>query len=136
MKIERASPADFRLLALHAETFPHDREPAWSAGAWWLAFDGEDAVAFAGVQPSKQFSDCGYLVRAGVLPAWRGRGLQRDLIRVRERYARRQGWAWLITATHHNLPSANSLIACGYRLYEPSTPWLASGSLYWRKRLP
>lgn len=133
--LSRALPTDFRLVVMHAETFPDDREPDWRAGTWWLALADGEPVGFAGVQPSLQWSDCGYLVRAGVVPAWRGQGLQRGLIRVRERYARTQPWTWLVTATHRNLPSANSLIACGYRLYEPSTPWLAGGSLYWRKRL-
>lgn len=135
MHVERVPSQHPMLRLLHAATFPEDDEPDWETGTWWLVFDECHAVAFAGLTPSQQFSDCAYLVRAGVLAAWRGRGLQRRLLRVRERHARAAGYNWLVTATYNNLPSSNSLIAAGYRLYEPSRPWLAKGALYWRKQL-
>jgi GNAT superfamily N-acetyltransferase len=70
-----------------------------------------------------------------VLPEARGQGLQRRLIGARERHARALGMAWLVTDTYQNPASSNSLIAAGYRLYEPAQPWGARGTLYWRKRL-
>jgi GNAT superfamily N-acetyltransferase len=135
MRVERVAPSHKLLRVLHTATFPRDEQPEWESGTWWLVFDGERAIAFAGLTPSVQFSDCGYLVRAGVLPAWRGRGLQKRLLRVRERFARSVGLNWLVTATYQNTASSNSLIAAGYRLYEPSRPWLDKGALYWRKQL-
>jgi hypothetical protein len=41
----------------------------------------------------------------------------------------------LITDTYLNPASSNSLISCGFRLFEPSNPWGARGTLYWRKKL-
>lgn len=135
MQIRRVSPSHPMLRPLHAATFPDDDEPHWPSGTWWIAFEQGRAVAFAGLTPSIQFGDAAYLVRAGVLAPHRGRGLQKRLLRVRERFARSLNLNWLVTATYKNTASANSLIACGYRLYEPSQPWLAPGALYWRKHL-
>jgi hypothetical protein len=45
------------------------------------------------------------------------------------------GWNWLITDTTDNFPSANSLISCGYKLFEPTIPWGGKLTLYWRKHL-
>jgi predicted acetyltransferase len=78
----------------------------------------------------------GYLCRAGVLaPKFRGRGLQKLMIQKRVTYARRRKWSVVVTDTHENLASANSLIACGFRLYAPDTKWSFETSLYWRKQL-
>lgn len=123
------------LRALHKATFPADAEPEWGAGTWWIVQTDGVFVAFSGIQRSRQWSDAGYLVRAGVLPRARGQGLQRRLVRAREHFAKQQGWRWLVTATLGNPASANTLIASGFRLYEPTTPWLAEGALYWRKRI-
>lgn len=135
VRIVRVGHDDPRIRALHVAAFPADREPDWVTAAWWLVLRDDRPVAFAGVQRSQQWCDAGYMVRAGVEQTERGRRLQQRLIRVRERFARRQGWKWLFTATLNNPPSANSLIACGFRLYEPAAPWLAAGALYWRKRV-
>jgi GNAT superfamily N-acetyltransferase len=77
----------------------------------------------------------GYLCRAGVLESHRGRGLQKRLIRVRERKARKLGWTHVVTDTYENPASANSLIKCGFRSYLPRNPWGAKGVAYWIKRL-
>lgn len=136
MRVRSVPPDHPALRYLHSLTFPLDEEPEWFMAVWWIAFNEDDEpVAFAGLTPSKQFRDCGYLVRAGVLEKYRGQGLQKRLLRTRERFARAINFEWLVTATYDNVPSANSLIAAGYRLYEPSRPWLAKGALYWRKQL-
>lgn len=104
-------------------------------GYWWLGYDKGQAVCFAGMVKSSRWSDAGYLCRSGVLDAYRGRGLQKRLIRVRERKARELGWNWLMSDTRDNPASANSLIACGYRVYHPTRPWGHDDATYWRKRL-
>ncbi len=76
-----------------------------------------------------------YLCRSGVVPEHRGKGLQKRLIRVRETYARNMAMNWVISDTTCNPPSANSLIACGFKLYEPAQPWGNRSTIYWRKRL-
>jgi GNAT superfamily N-acetyltransferase len=123
------------LLDLQLGILPLDRPADTRTGWWWIAYDCARPVGFAGLYPSSRWSDAGYLCRAGVLPEYRGRGLQKRLIRIRERKARELGMTWLISDTYKNPPSTNSLVACGYRMYEPSEPWGAEGVLYWRKRL-
>jgi hypothetical protein len=98
-------------------------------GHWWLCFYGKHAGAFAGSIQSERHEDAGYLCRAGVLPWYRGHRLQRRLLRVREGFARRLGWRWTRTDTTDNIASANSLIAAGYRLFQPAVPWLRQDPL-------
>jgi GNAT superfamily N-acetyltransferase len=130
------NPANAKLLkGLQRTCLPHDK-PYMNANAWyWIGYHGPTPVAFCVLAPSVQWSDCVYLARAGVIPALRGRGLQKKMITLRERWARRKGFKWAVTDTSENPPSANSLIARGYRLYDPSSPWGLSRALYWRKRL-
>lgn len=134
-RIRRVRHSSRVLRSLHAQAFPLDKEPEWEYGVWWVVYDDGRPVAFAGLQPSLQWRDAGYLVRAGVLPSHRGRGLQRRLLRTRERFARLAGWNWLLSATYKNTASANNLIREGFLMYEPRRPWLARGALYWRKEL-
>jgi hypothetical protein len=41
--------------------------PQFDFGAWWLAYNGDDAVASAGVVPSAHARNSGYFSRVGVL---------------------------------------------------------------------
>ena len=139
MKLRRARSEDDHeaLQFLQALILPHDKPLKTGLGAWWLVEDvGGEPVAFAGIKPSLQWLDTMYLCRAGVIPELRGHGLQKSLIAVRERYARRMGMAWLISDTTDNPASANSLASRGFRMFEPSRPWGGSKrTLYWRKRI-
>jgi GNAT superfamily N-acetyltransferase len=123
------------LLYLQLKCLPHDQPLESDSGFWWIAYEGELAVAFAAMSQSHRWTDTGYLSRSGVLPSHRGQGLQKRLLRVRERKARSLGWNWLITDTWCNPASSNSLISCGFRLFEPSHPWGLPDALYWRKAL-
>ena len=42
---------------------------------------------------------------------------------------------FLVSSTIENCVSANHLIECGFRLFDPITPWEHDGALYWRKEL-
>ncbi len=88
------------------------------ASNWWVAYTQDGTpVAYAGLSvPGPQ--KWGFLSRAGVLPVARGGGLQKRLIRVRERWARAHGLThtWTYVATF-NVPSQRSLIGCGYLPY-------------------
>lgn len=122
---------------LHTLTFLGDAPtPDFEIGAWWLVFDTtNEPVGFAGITPSTYAANTGYMKRSGVLPAHRGRGLQRRLLRVRERYAKARNWCAVVTDTAlHNVASANSLIACGFRLFRPDPLWCGEGWDYWRKQ--
>ena len=122
---------------LQKKCLPVDKVCSVERGHWWIAYDEETKapVGFAGMIRSQTWIDCGYLCRAGVVEAYQGRGIQKRLIKVRETQAKKLHWNWLVTDTHVNPASANSLIACGFKLYEPSAPWAFKTSLYWRKKL-
>lgn len=96
---------------------------------WFLAtVDGKPA-GYAGIRVVDGIS--GYLCRAGVLTEFQGHGLQKKLIKARERWARKQGLNSLITYTCLSaVRSPNSLIACGFKLYHPAKAW-AGGSYQW-----
>jgi len=140
MKINRVDIRDSRtqnrLSALQRICLPYDNPYDTNYGFWWAATDtsGRD-VAFAGLVYSSRWSDCGYLCRSGVVPSSRGQGIQKKLIRVRIRQAKAVGMSWLITDTYNNPASSNSLISCGFKLFDPSVPWGAAGTLYWRLKL-
>jgi GNAT superfamily N-acetyltransferase len=124
------------LAFLQAKCLPSDAPFSVLTGDWWIVYDSKNLpCAFAGLVPSTRWARTGYLCRAGVLPSHRGRGTQKRLIRARIRQARKLGWEWLITDTYHNPASANSLIACGFKMFNPTVPWGAEGTLYWRFRL-
>lgn len=104
-------------------------------GVWWLAYHGDDAVAFAGVVPSTYARNSGYFSRVGVLQRHWGKGLQLRLMRAVEARGRRIGWDSIVSDTTDNCFSANNFIKAGYRLFEPEVPWAWSHTLYWRRSL-
>jgi GNAT superfamily N-acetyltransferase len=123
------------LETLQRACLPEDTPVFPEDGTWWVGHDGSQAVAFCLIEPSCQWLDTAYLARSGVLKAWRGQGLQKKMITIRERHARSMGYRWMISDTTDNPPSSNSLMAKGYRIFDPSKPWGMNTTLYWRKRL-
>lgn len=124
------------LLRMQRECLPGDVPLSPSIGYWWIAYTETGVpAAFCSMKASLRWEATGYLSRSGVLPKYQGQGLQKRMIRVREAKARRMGWKWLITDTSENPASANSLIFCGFKMYEPNRPYGLKTSIYWRKRL-
>jgi len=69
--------------------FPED-------GVWWVAYHADLAVGFSCLSPSQQLEDGIYLGRCGVGKAYRGRGIQRQMIRLRIQWARRHEGSVLV----------------------------------------
>jgi predicted acetyltransferase len=118
--------------------FPADERVVIGDAYWWVVWHGQDPVGFAGLRVCQAEYNRGlaFLCRAGVVPTHRGAGLQKRLIRVREREARRLGVRQLVTyCVAENLASANSLLACGFKLYRPEHRWGGAAAMYWRKIL-
>jgi GNAT superfamily N-acetyltransferase len=136
-KVDTRNPEVLATLKyLQKECLPSDIPHAVNRGHWWIAYvDDIIPVGFAGMVRSVNFSDAGYLCRAGVLGKYQGKGIQKRMIKSRETYAKKLGWKWLITDTRQNPASANSLISCGFRMYTPSNPWADIKTVYWRKSL-
>jgi hypothetical protein len=120
---------------LQLTILPSDEPLPTDVGYWWIAYEGELAVAFASLKRTIQWSDAGYLSRSGVLISHRGQGLQKRLLQVRQRKAKSLGWKWLVTDTLLNPPSANSLISRGFRMFDPTNPWGIEATTYWRKEI-
>jgi GNAT superfamily N-acetyltransferase len=124
------------LTDLHRMTFFDSAAvPQFAWGSWWIAYDGAEPVAFAGVVPSTHVRNSGYFCRVGVLKQHWGRALQLRLMRAMEAHARRIGWDSIVSDTTDNPVSANNFIKAGYRLYVPDVPWGWANTLYWRRRL-
>jgi GNAT superfamily N-acetyltransferase len=124
------------IAAMHKACFAYDIDrPSLDHGVWWIGYDGDEPACFAGLWPSRNWPKAGYLARSGVLPLYRGLGLQRRLIRLRERRARALGYRFVVTDTCDNPHSSNNLIAAGYRMFVPPKLWGPDGSNYWRKEL-
>lgn len=136
MRLRRATEAD-REAIIEADRlcFPADSPPEPDEGAWWIGQCDGQLAAYCAARPSSTAPGTVYLCRAGVMPDWRGRGLQRRLVHVRERWARAQGYTRVVTDTYRNPASANTLIHCGYRMWEPEYPWGRAGACYWVKSL-
>ena len=102
---------------------------------WWIAYDGEKPVAFAGLTPYP-VNKTVFLSRCGVIKSYRGLGLQRKLIKKREAIAIKEGYSRIITYTSYdNIKSANNLIGCGYKLYTPKWWWGVRNSYYFIKHI-
>jgi GNAT superfamily N-acetyltransferase len=135
-RLPSLSESDRLVITKLQRTCLPDDEPYFpDNGWWWLGLDGKQVAAFCLLTKSSNWVDTVYLARSGVLPAWRGNGLQKRMITLREKFARQQGYRWMISDTTDNLPSANSLISKGYKLYSPARPWGYDATLYWRKRI-
>lgn len=124
------------LTELHRLTFVDGSPvPDFELGDWWVAATEGKAAAFIGIQKSTHVRNAGYFSRVGVLPCYRGNGLQRRLMGVMERRARALGWEKIVSDTTDNIPSANNMIACGYRMFAPGWAWSFVNAIYWVKSL-
>lgn len=130
ISIERCRDAEL-IVTLHQDLLPSDEIPEWDAA--WVAWEEDRAVGFA----TAKLADAGtamFLQRSGVRPVARGQGLQRRLIRVRERWARARGIRRSVTyTTYENHPSITNLIRSGYRFYTPDWKWAGDSHYFWRR---
>lgn len=122
-----------KILRLDALTFGDDSpvDVLDPRAVWWTYGD----LAYCGARPTNE-PGLAYMIRSGVVDSAKGQGLQRRMIRVRMRWARSEGYTGVCTYTViENAASANNLIACGFRLYNPSTRWAGDEILYWYRDL-
>jgi GNAT superfamily N-acetyltransferase len=105
---------------------------------WWVAIPpGEGPTGwcgFAGVQLDFERKHV-VMTPCEVKIDWRGHGIQKAFLRVREKWAVEHGFKESFSMTlAENLVSANNLIKCGYTLI-PSPVWTNGKGLYFRKQL-
>ena len=136
MKIRRADPNEDEdtLRSLHDATFAESAPmPDWHEGTWWIAWEGDEPIAFIGFIPSTVYPDMAYFSRVGVMPIHRGKRLQQKLMRVMERKVKRDGYTGMVSDTTDNPSSANNFPPMGWRMFEPKAPWAMASTIYWRK---
>jgi GNAT superfamily N-acetyltransferase len=105
-------------------------------GYWWMVTTEKgEGVGFAAMKQSAQFGDCVFFHRSGIMEEHTGQGLQKRLIKARMRKAKNMGFNWAVSDTTHNPASSNSLINCGFKMYQPSKPWGWKHTCYWRLKL-
>lgn len=116
------------LRALHTLTFPSDEQPTWKHSALaWITWDGPEPVAFIYAEPMPDGS--WYFSRVGVMPAARGKGLQRKLMRLMQKALSDKV---LVSTTYRNPASANNFVREQWMTYLPATPWGSPDTIYWR----
>jgi len=123
------------LKKLQKSCLPCDTVYDVAEGWWWIGYYNDMPVAFAGLVKSSQWHGTGYLCRAGVLRVCQGHGVQKKLIKARMQYAKKLDFTHVVTDTRDNPASANSLISCGMKMYDPRSPWAYKESCYWIKKL-
>lgn len=146
---------DFRAAALREDErqiarmdaicFPLDAPATFAGAEWLIGWDGETPAAYCAWKTVEHDGVAvGFHYRGGVLPAYRGLGLQRQMVRLREARMRAQGLTAAVTYTDADgAASMRSLIAEGYRPYAPTTTTTLSGLgrlgrvgfVHWRKGL-
>ncbi len=100
----------------------------------------KEIVGYGGHRLPQDFPGTAFLSRSGVLPECRGAGIQKALLRARIRYLKRHHPEVTHALTYTmvtNAASSNSLIACGFKLWRPSTGdwWVGPEVNYWRKAM-
>lgn len=135
IKIRRVNGAakSEELIDIQKHCLPDDKPLDPAFGDWWIAYAGSEVVGFCCLKPSSRFSDVAYFARAGVHRDYRGRGLQKRLIKVREARARERGFNWMTSDTTLNPASSNNLVACGFKLFLPQKPWGPKKAIYFKK---
>jgi GNAT superfamily N-acetyltransferase len=108
------------VLELDRQCLPHDQpmDPdTVEQSVWWLATcDEHGAVGYGGVYAGIEGQH--WLVRAGVLPPFRGRGLQGRLLKARVSHWRHSAVPRLLTyVADWNRASSRAVIRAGLRPY-------------------
>jgi GNAT superfamily N-acetyltransferase len=140
------SPEDKqRILRMDRVCFPVDEPPSIEGADWVIGWDGATPAAYCAWKPVEQDGVAvGFHYRGGVMPDYRGYGLQRQMLRLREARMREQGLTTAVTYTDADgVASMRSLIAEGYRPYVPTPTTTLSGLgrlgrvgfVHWRKDL-
>lgn len=104
---------------------------------WWFADVRQGVIRGVGGAIKESETEL-FLGPCVVLPDFRGQGIQRKLIKIRENLGREEGFFKAVSRTRYkNYISSNNLIRCGFLI---SDPWHSrfnhGGSfIYWSKKL-
>jgi RimJ/RimL family protein N-acetyltransferase len=127
----RETWSELQTVAGCADKWPGDDHTYWEMVSIGVTIGLCSAV----YRPEKGYA---YLSYAVFDPACRGMGYQRQSIRYRLRWAKRQGAAYAVTYTlTNNYPSIYNLLKCGFRFSDKPTGWrgIAYPVHYFEKQL-
>ena len=134
-----------QILRMDAICFPLDAPPVIAGAEWFIGWDGSKVAAYCAWKTLEHDGMAvGFNYRAGVLEEYRGRALQRQMVRLREARMRAQGLKVAVTYTDADAAaSMRNLIAEGFRPYAPTPTTTLSGLgrlgrvgfVHWRKLL-
>jgi GNAT superfamily N-acetyltransferase len=122
------------LKQMDRELFPLDDPPDWNSALWFFVYSIDGAGNDVGFCSWKPVVHEGYIegfhYRAGVLPAFQGKGIQKEMIKFRESEMLKYGIQTAVTYTDaDNAPSMRSLISMNYRPYTPTEATCLSGGM-------
>ncbi len=133
------------------QCFPYEVPVSILGADWLIGRESGNPVCYAawkahyilgGYEPPKYVDVYGYHLRAGVLPSYRGNGLQREMLTLRECLMRNLGICTAITYTEPtSIASMKTLISCGYTPYLAKEGMVLCGAgredrmVHWRKEL-
>jgi ribosomal protein S18 acetylase RimI-like enzyme len=140
------SSEDEALIArLDATCFPIDTPAVFVGARWLIGWEGDAPACYCAWKTvDHDGGPAGFHYRGGVLPEWRGHGLQRQMLRLRETEMRAAGLTRAVTYTDADgAASMRNLIAQGYRPYAPTPVTTLSGLgrmgrvgfVHWEKKL-
>ena len=125
MRFRRTKKYD-QIEELNRKLFGKDQERDFENDVCWLAEEDGEVVGFATLRVVKDFV---FLSRCGALRP--GLGLQRRAIRLRLRWARRNGYSCAVTyCTKGNYKSLANLLREGFQFYDPEWAWAGRKYVY------
>jgi hypothetical protein len=100
---------------------------------WWVLLNNRGTIiAYCG---SIYASDICIFIRAWVKRTNRGKGLQKKLIDIRLRAAKKNSSVAITYTVKENCPSINNLISKGFKIYIPEYTYGGKEMLYWKKTI-
>jgi GNAT superfamily N-acetyltransferase len=115
---------------LHSICRPVQGQPDYKNTDWWVGYDQGQPVCYAGLEHQDSWA---LFSSAGVIPEYRGQGLQKRLIKARLKWLRVEGCKYAYTYTlPYNAASLNSLLRCGFKIYESKTDFAGPDYVYLR----
>ena len=126
---------DYDLISqLNSCIFPEDSLEIKKQTHAWIVWVKGDAVGFCTLDLfGKHYA---FHSRAGLMSEARGFNLQKRMLSVRERYAKRAGCKAVITYTLiDNIYSIANLQNMKYKIYIPEYQYVGGDCLYWIKNL-
>jgi GNAT superfamily N-acetyltransferase len=146
IEFRRATAEHEALIAEMDRTcFPLDAPAVFTGAHWLIGWNGDRPAAYCAWKTVEQDGvPVGFHYRGGVLADFRGQGLQRQMLRLREGEMRQHDLAKAVTYTDADgAASMRNLIAEGYRPYVPTPATTLSGIgrlgrvgfVHWEKKL-